>query len=123
MVGLADSHLEVSKQKHSKSCVAMAQEAKRLRVADLLRAQVPYSKIESIVGVSNKTICNVQRRLKAGDDLSTKPTGGQNLKVTPEVLKAIKHLQEGPFPLCEKSGQKVWGGRFNDVEGPQKVWP
>ena len=56
------------------SCGAsvLAQEAKMLRVADLLRAKVWYGEIAKIVGVSKRMIANVRKRMEDGDDLKEK---------------------------------------------------
>ena len=50
-------------------------EVKRLRIADLLRAQFPQNKIAEIVGVSTVTVWSVKKRLEAGDDLKHKIPG------------------------------------------------
>ena len=51
------------------------QEAKRLQIADLLRAQVPQQNICEIVGVSPSTVLRTKNRLEAGDDLKHAPHG------------------------------------------------
>ena len=67
------------------------QEAKRLRIADLLRAQVPQQKICEIVGVSPSTVLRTKKKLEAGDDLKHKDHGPSKLKkLTPEFLEDMK---------------------------------
>ena len=49
--------------------VVKDQEAKRLRIKDLLTAQVPIKTICEIVQVSSRTVQRVRQRLEAGNDL------------------------------------------------------
>ena len=75
-----------------------SQEAKRLRVADLLRAQVKYTQIMEIVGVSRHMIADVRRRLEAGDDLKEKPRVGNGKILTPAFLSSLEdNFKEDPF--------------------------
>ena len=80
-----------------------SQEAKRLRVADLLRAQVKYTKIMEIVGVSKPTIISVKHRLEAGDDLKEKTRGGHGKKLTEGFLTDLEAtFKEDPFKSVRK---------------------
>ena len=80
-----------------------SQEAKRLRVADLLRAQVKYTQIMEIVGVSRHMIADVRRRLEAGDDLKEKPRVGNGKILTPAFLSSLEdNFKEDPFKSVRK---------------------
>ena len=75
-----------------------AQEAKRLRVADLLRANVCYADIAKIVGVSKRMIANVRKRMEDGDDLKEKARVGPRKKLTPKFLETMKaDFEADPF--------------------------
>ena len=80
------------------------QEVKRLRIADLLRAQTPINKIAEIVEVDRKTVFNVKCRLAADDDLSHKSSGPPpNKKLTPEFLEGLKaDFKANPFISINK---------------------
>ena len=81
------------------------QEAKRLRIADLLRAQVPQQKICEIVGVSPSTVLRTKKKLEAGDDLKHKDHGPSKLRkqLTLEVLEDMKSKFKSD--LCERDGK------------------
>ena len=80
-----------------------SQEAKRLRVVDLLRAQVKYARIMEIVGVSRRMIADVRRRLEAGDDLKEKSRGGHGKILTKKFLSDLEAAyKEDPFKSIRK---------------------
>ena len=66
------------------------EEAKRLAIAALLRAQVPITKIAEQEKVSRPTIYAVKQQIEAGGDLTRKTRTIVNSKLTPEALEEIK---------------------------------
>lgn len=69
-------------------------EARRQRVADLLRAQVPYKQITEITGASASAIQAVRRRLDNGESLAKLPQAPTNKKRTEDFLNDLKESYE-----------------------------
>ena len=67
-----------------------SKQAIREDVALLLQAKTKYKVITELTGASAKTIARVKVKLKAGESLKGKSHGGQNKKLTPEVLNEVK---------------------------------
>ncbi|QQP48901.1 Uncharacterized protein FKW44_009369 [Caligus rogercresseyi] len=75
-----------------------AQDAKRMRISDLLDAEIEVAKIIDIVKCSRSLIFKVAKMKKNGEGLERKAgSGGYNLKRTPEFLERLeKKVKEDP---------------------------
>ena len=92
------------------------QEAKRIAVAALLRAQVPISKIAKQEKVSRPMIYDVKRRLESSDpsdslsNLSRKKRKNPpNLVLSPELLEDIKSSFEADCTISIRKMAKIKG--------------
>ena len=88
------------------------QEAKRQRVADLLRAHVTYTEITRITGASSATISAVEKRLETGKDLKKAPrTPGQSgkaKKLTDAFLETLEDWFEvNPTHSIRKTAKEM----------------
>ena len=78
-------------------------EARRQRIADLLRAQVPYKQITEITGASKPAIIRVKRKLEAGVTLERPPQEPANKKRTEAFLNEVKTaFEESPQTSIRK---------------------
>ena len=71
--------------------MVLAGEAKRQRIADLLRAVVPIPQICDLVEVKKSLVYNVRKKLRDGQALERKKgSGGRNKKRSDEFLTRLK---------------------------------
>ena len=70
--------------------VKKGHEARRNRVADLLRAEVPIPKIIDITGASQASIYRLKKRLEAGGTTKVTRSDRPTLKLTKNAIADLK---------------------------------